>query len=264
VFSDVQESLPQTLANVEIILDMLKRYNKNVEQTLVMLPQGVAVADTVSKTFPGQAAINFGLTINQPAPCLTGFLPASEWRAPADTSQQPVPKGLYCKIPKDAQNVVRGARNYPCADIPGKRASSPEECRSNEPYTPLGTNPWFGDPNQVLNCPAPGARCDQPVNPGTVIPAPSINNGMNPLPANLLPQTPTGPTSDPLTPPGMGSVQCDGQQPNPCTYTAAAGNTAVYTPSSGEVVGPDGVKYNVSNSSNTGDDGWKEMLAPAS
>ena len=112
-----------------------------------------------------------------------------------------------------------------------------------------------------MNCPAPGARCDQPVNPGTVIPAPSINNGMNPLPANMVPGTPP-PTSDDLTAPGTGSVQCNGQQPNPCTYTAS--NAAVYSPASGELVGPDGVKYTVSNSSSTGDDGWKEMLAPVS
>jgi phospholipid/cholesterol/gamma-HCH transport system substrate-binding protein len=242
---------------------MLKRYNKGVEQALVLLPQGGSVGQAVAAPFPNQAALDLALTINQPTPCLTGFLPASEWRAPADTSQQPVPKGLYCKIPKDASNVVRGARNYPCADVPGKRAATPAECRSNEPYTPLGTNPWYGDPNQILSCPAPGARCDQPVNPGTVIPAPSINNGLNPLPASMLPPT-KPPTSDDLTAPGTGSVQCNGQQPNPCNYTAAAGNTAVYSPSSGEVVGPDGVKYNVSNSSITGDDGWKEMLAPAS
>jgi len=122
-------------------------------------------------------------------------------------------------------------------------------------------NPWIGDPTQIVNCPAPGARCDQPVNPGTVIPAPSINNGMNPLPANMVPGTPP-PTSDDLTAPGTGSVQCNGQQPNPCTYTAS--NAAVYSPASGELVGPDGVKYTVSNSSSTGDDGWKEMLAPVS
>ena len=52
--------------------------------------------------------------------------------------------------------MVRGARNYPCADVPGKRAATPQECRSNEPYVPLGTNPWYGDPNQIVNCPAPG------------------------------------------------------------------------------------------------------------
>ena len=262
-FSDVRESLPQTLANLEVVIDMLKRYHKGLEQAFVILPQGATVAQA-GTIFEGEGLLHFGLSIGQPPPCLTGFLPASEWRSPADTSMAPLPSGTYCKIPKDAQNVVRGARNYPCADVPGKRAATPKECRSNEPYIPLGTNPWYGDPNQIVNCPAPAARCDQPVKPGYVIPAPSVNNGMNPLPADQLP--PGGsprPVSDPLTPPNQGSVQCSGQQPNPCTYTPAPGS-AVYSPSSGEVVGPDGVKYSVSNSKNPGDDGWKEMLAPAS
>jgi phospholipid/cholesterol/gamma-HCH transport system substrate-binding protein len=254
-FSDVRESLPQTLANLEVVIDMLKRYHKGLEQALVILPQGAAVAQA-GTIFENEGLLHLGLSINQPPPCLTGFLPASEWRSPADTSMAPLPSGTYCKIPKDANNVVRGARNYPCADVPGKRAATPKECRGNEPYIPLGTNPWYGDPNQIVNCPAPAARCDQPVKPGFVIPAPSVNNGMNPLPADQLP--PGGspqPVSDPLTPPNSGSVQCSGQQPNPCTYTPAPGS-AVYSPSSGEVVGPDGVKYSVSNSKNPGDDGW--------
>ena len=262
VFSDVRDSLPQTLANLAVVIDLLKRYNKGVEQALVILPQGGA-AIQAGTIFPNEGLIHFALSINQPPACLTGFLPASEWRAPADTSMAPLPSGTYCKIPKDFQgNMVRGARNYPCADVPGKRAATPKECRSNEPYVPLGTNPWYGDPNQIRNCPAPGARCDQPVDPGRVIPAPTINTGMNPLPADRLPP-PTVPSSDPLTPPGQGTVQCSGQQPNPCIYTPAPGATAIYSPASGEVVGPDGVKYSVSNSSNPGDDGWKEMLAPA-
>jgi phospholipid/cholesterol/gamma-HCH transport system substrate-binding protein len=263
VFSDVRESLPQTLANLEVVIDMLKRYNKNVEQVLVVLPQGAAIAQTAT-IFAPEGLLHFGLGINIPPPCLTGFLPASQWRSPADTKTEPLPEGLYCKIPKDAPNAVRGARNYPCADVPGKRAATPRECRSEEPYVPLGTNPWYGDPNQIVDCPAAGARCTQPVNPGRVIPAPSINNGVNPLPASQLPPPEsTLPTSDPLTPPGQGSVTCSGQQPNPCIYTPAAGPSAVYSPSSGEVVGPDGVKYSVTNSSNSGDSGWKEMLAPA-
>jgi phospholipid/cholesterol/gamma-HCH transport system substrate-binding protein len=261
VFSDVRESLPQTLANLEIVIDMLKRYHKGLEQTLVIFPQGAAISQTVP--FKGAAALDFSLTLNQPPPCLTGFVPASEWRSPADTSTAPLPTGTYCKIPKDAQNVVRGARNYPCVDVPGKTAATPRECRSNEPYVPAGTNPWYGDPDQLLNCPAPGARCDQPVNPGTVIPAPSINNGVNPLPADKLPP-PAPIVSDPLSPPGSGTVQCSGQQPNPCIYTPASSTSAVYNPQRGEVVGPDGVRYTVNSSTNTGDDGWKEMLAPAS
>ncbi|MGP4055826.1 MCE family protein [Mycobacterium sp. 4D054] len=267
VFSDVRDSLPQTLANLAVVNDMLKRYNKGIEQTLVIYPQGGSLLQ-MGSIFEDGGLLHFGLSINQPPPCLTGFLPASEWRSPADTSTAPLPSGTYCKIPKDFQgNVVRGARNYPCADVPGKRAATPKECRSDEPYVPLGTNPWYGDPNQILPCPAPGARCDQRVAPGQVIPAPSVNNGMNPLPADQLPPPQSAaPSSDPVSRPGSGTVRCSGQQPNPCTYTPAQGppgTTAGYSPSSGEVVGPDGVRYNVSNSSNPGDDGWKEMLAPA-
>ncbi|OSC42016.1 virulence factor Mce family protein [Mycobacterium decipiens] len=264
VFSDVRDSLPQTLANLEVVLDMLKRYHAGVEELLVFLPQGAAIAQTVTSPFPGAASLDLAPTINQPPPCLTGFIPPSEWRSPADTSPRPLPTGTYCKIPHDAPALqVRGARNLVCVDVPGKRAATPKECRSTEPYVPAGTNPWYGDPNQLLTCPAPAARCDQPVKPGLVIPAPSINTGQNPAPADQVQGSPP-PVSDPLQRPGSGTVQCNGQQPNPCVYTPAPGPSAVYNPASGELVGPDGVKYAVENSSTTGDDGWKEMLAPAS
>ncbi|MEZ0365591.1 MCE family protein [Mycobacterium sp. pUA109] len=273
VLGGLRDSLPQTLANLEIFFDMFKRYHGYLEGILVALPQEASAAQTATLPFESEhrALLPLGLTINQPPPCMTGFLPASEWRSPADTSLQPLVDDLYCKIPKDAQNVVRGARNIPCADVPGKTAATPKECRSDKPYVPLGTNPWYGDPNQIRNCPAPGARCDQPVDPGRVIPAPSINNGVNPAPADKLPppsgSSPGGtppPVSDPLTRPGTGTVECNGQQPNPCVYTPGAAPSAIYSPSSGQLVGPDGVRYTVDNSSNTGDDGWKEMLAPVS
>lgn len=268
VLGGVRETLPQTLANTAIVLDILKRYRPYLEAILVALPQEATTAQAVTAPYENEARalLDLGLTINQPAPCFTGFLPASDWRSPADTSSQQAESGLYCKIPKDTTaNVVRGARNFPCADVPDKRAATPAECREDKPYEPLGTNPWYGDPEQIRNCPAAGARCDQPVDPGRVIPAPSINNGMNPLPADRLPppalQTPI---NDPLSRPGSGTVQCNGQQPNPCVYTPNAGPAAVYSPSSGELVGPDGVRYIVDNTTHTGDDGWKEMLAPVS
>jgi phospholipid/cholesterol/gamma-HCH transport system substrate-binding protein len=262
VFGDVRESLPQTLANLEIVADMLKRYNKGVEQLMVFLPEIAAVGQTLVASAPGSVLLGFNLSINNPPPCMTGFLPASQWRSPAETSMAPLPSGTYCKIPQDTPaNVVRGARNYPCVDVPGKRAATPRDCRDNKPYVPLGTNPWYGDPNQLRNCPAPGARCDQPVDPGRVIPAPSINNGLNPAPADRLPAPPP-PIDDPLQRPGSGTVQCNGQQPNPCIYTPAS-PSAIYVPSSGEVVGADGSKYTLEDSNHLGDDGWKDMLAPA-
>lgn len=262
VFGDVRESLPQTVANLEVVADMLKRYNAGLEQLLVFLPEIGSVAQTLIASAPGAVLLTLNLSLNNPPPCLTGFLPASEWRSPADTSVAPLPTGTYCKIPQDTQaNDVRGARNYPCVDVPGKRRATPRECRDDKPYVPLGTNPWYGDPNQIRNCPAPGARCDQPVDPGRVIPAPSVNNGMNPVPADRLPP-PAPPVTDPLQRPGSGSVRCNGQQPNPCTYTPA-GPSAIYLPSSGEVVGPDGAQYLLEDSRHTGDNGWKDMLAPA-
>ncbi|OMC52572.1 mammalian cell entry protein [Mycobacterium sp. IS-2888] len=264
VFNDVRDSLPQTLANLEVVFDLLKRYHTGLEQVLVFLPQGASIAQTVGAPFPNQAALDLGLSINWPPPCLTGFVPASEWRSPADTSMVPLPSGTYCKIPMDTPaNSVRGSRNIPCVDIPGKRAATPRECRDPRPYVPAGTNPWYGDPNQILTCPAPAARCDQSVRPGMVIPAPSINNGMNPAPSDRVAGTPP-PTSDPLSRPGSGTVTCNGQQPNPCVYTPGGGPpSAVYSPQSGQLIGPDGVKWSVENSTKTGDDGWKEMLAPA-
>ena len=262
-FGDVREALPQTLANLAIIIDMLKRYHTGIEQFLVFLPQGASIAQTVATSSAPLGALDVATTINEPPPCLTGFIPASQWRSPADTNDLPVPDGLYCKIPKDTPaNGVRGARNFPCVDPPGKRAATVQECRDPKPYVPLGTNPWYGDPNQIKNCPAPGARCDQPITPGIVEQAPSVDTGLNPAPADRVPGTPP-PVSDPLQRPGSGSVQCNGQQPNPCVYTPGGPPTAIYSPQSGELIGPDGVKYAVQNSSNTGDDGWKEMLAPA-
>ena len=224
-------------------------------------------AQMATAAFPGYAALDNALTINQPPPCMTGFLPASQWRSPADTSLAPLPSGTYCKIPQDAPaNAVRGARNIPCVDVPGKRAATPRECRDPKPYVPLGTNPWYGDPNQIRNCPAPGARCDQPVDPGHVIPGAVGQQRPEPTArrqAAARRATPP-PISDPLQRPGSGTVECNGQQPNPCVYVPGGPPAAVYSPQSGELAGPDGAKYAVDNSSKTGDDGWKDMLAPAS
>jgi phospholipid/cholesterol/gamma-HCH transport system substrate-binding protein len=264
LFTDVRETLPQTLANGAIATDMLRRYHKNLEETLVFFPQFGTIAQSITAAFPDGAGLNIPAGLfNPPPPCLTGYMPANQWRAPADTSDADIPESSYCKVPQDQQNAVRGVRNIECVDVPGKRAPTPKDCRSDKPYIPLGTNPWYGDPNQIRNCPAPGARCDQPVEPGHVIPAPSIATGLVPLPASQLPGSPP-PKNDPLQRPGSGTVECNGQQPNPCIYTPNGGgpSVAVYDVQSAEVEGPDGVKFSVENSSDPGDDGWKAMLAP--
>ncbi len=154
VFSDVRESLPQTLANLEVVIDMLKRYNKNVEQVLVVLPQGAAIAQTAT-IFAPEGLLHFGLGINIPPPCLTGFLPASQWRSPADTKTEPLPSGLYCKIPKDAPNAVRGARNYPCADVPGKRAATRGSAAARSPTSRWAPTPGTATRTRSSTAPPP-------------------------------------------------------------------------------------------------------------
>ena len=86
------------------------------------------------------------------------------------------------------------------------------------------------------------------------------------------------PISDPVSTPGQGTAQCADPaagvdirgvqpgwpQPGQCNYTPATKTSATYNASSGEITGPDGTKYTVKNSTTTGDDGWKEMLAPVS
>ena len=69
VFSDVRESLPQTLANLEIVLDMLKRYHKGVEQLLVAYPQGASEGQTVTTRLPGLRRARH-LADDQPAPAV--------------------------------------------------------------------------------------------------------------------------------------------------------------------------------------------------
>jgi phospholipid/cholesterol/gamma-HCH transport system substrate-binding protein len=59
---------------------------------------------------------------------------------------------MYCRVPQDSMWDVRGARNYPCITVPGKRAPTAKMCESDEQYVPLndGLN-WKGDPNATLS-----------------------------------------------------------------------------------------------------------------
>lgn len=55
---------------------------------------------------------------------------------------------IYCRIPQDASQDVRGLRNAPCETKPGKRAPTAAMCESDENYVPLNDgNNWKGDPN---------------------------------------------------------------------------------------------------------------------
>ena len=151
----VQPTLPVVLANLVSVGQVAVTYQPAVEQLLVLLPQAVQMvqgplvmgADT-KQPYAG-FNLDFNLNLNLPPACTTGFLPAQQRRTPAEVDNPDrSPGDLYCRVPQDSPFNVRGARNYPCLTVPGKRAPTVKMCESDENYVPLndGYN-WKGDPN---------------------------------------------------------------------------------------------------------------------
>lgn len=155
----LQPTLPILLSNLVTLGKVGVTYNAAIEQLLVLFP--VVTADFIAATIPNSNSkrpyaglnLSFNLNINLPPPCTTGYLPATQIRPPTmvDTPERP-PEPMYCRIPQDSWLNVRGARNFPCLNKPGKRAPTAAMCESDEEYVPLndGFN-WKGDPNGTLS-----------------------------------------------------------------------------------------------------------------
>ncbi|MFC9835511.1 MCE family protein [Rhodococcus sp. NPDC127530] len=197
LFNELQPTLPILMANLTSLGQVGVTYNRSLEQLLVLLPPSVSMVKTVlvpDADTTKQAMLDFNLNLNAPAPCTTGFLPASERRdGAALDSPTRTADAIYCALPQDSPEVVRGARNLPCMDKPGKRAPTVEICKSDEEYVPKGTNPWIGNPTPTTD---------------------------NPLAAegNAVAQVPPAPAARP----GVGVVRYN---PNSGEYTASDGTT---------------------------------------
>src|SRR6202453_3161654 len=151
LFEQIKPTLPVLLANLTTIGQIGITYHPSLEQVLVLLPASVAWDQTAgSRTCPdGQSRGDFALTVDDPPICTVGFLPPSQWRSPADTSDIDTPDGMYCKLPQDSPLAVRGARNYPCMGHPGKRAPTVEICNSDKPFMPLAMRQHVLGPSPV-------------------------------------------------------------------------------------------------------------------
>lgn len=224
----LQPTVPVLAANLASIAPVLVTYRADLEQLLVLLPQGIAGVQAISLANRGTRQgykggyLSFNLNTNLPPPCTTGFLPAQQQRVASLQDYPDRPTGdLYCRIPQDSPFNVRGARNIPCETRPGKRAPTVKMCESDENYVPLndGLN-WKGDPNSTLS-------------------------------GQGIPQLPPG------TPP---------PPPPTAVPTAAAPPIAVagYDPVTGMYVGPDGRVYTQSNLSSSAnkETSWQQLLLP--
>jgi phospholipid/cholesterol/gamma-HCH transport system substrate-binding protein len=227
LFDQLQPTLPIVLANLVSVGEVAVTYQPNLEQLLVLLPQGTAVTQAVGVAKNGTKQdymgdyLTLNLNLNIPPPCNTGFLPPQQQRPPTFEDYPDRPAGdVYCRVPQDGAFNVRGARNIPCVTVPGKRAPTAKMCESNENYVPLndGYN-WKGDPNATLS-------------------------------GQAVPQLPPGSPPAEATPP-----------PGPAPPPLAA---AEYDPANGTYVGPDGRVYTQSNlaPSATEERTWQTMLLP--
>jgi phospholipid/cholesterol/gamma-HCH transport system substrate-binding protein len=224
----VSPALPVLFANLVSLGDIAVVYRHDIEQLLVLLPQGIAAmaaivvpSSNTKQEYKG-AQLDFNLNINLPPPCTTGYLPPTQRRSPAsvDAPDRPAAE-LYCRVPQDSEFNVRGVRNIPCEAKPWKRAPSVELCESDEEYVPLneGYN-WKGDPNATTS-------------------------------GQGVPQYPPG--QDPRLPPPRGTAPIPPQAPLA---------VATYDPASGTYVGPDGHRYTESDLANPRAKTWQSLLVP--
>ncbi|GAB89619.1 MCE family protein [Gordonia rhizosphera] len=155
LLDSVKLTLPVLLANVTSVGRLAVTYNAGLEQILVLLPPAIS---TIQAVQPNRNGTKWGLGdfrlsgLSDPPACTVGFLPPSQWRSPQDTSDIDTPDGLYCQLPQSSPIGVRGARNIPCANKPGKRAPTAAMCNSDEEFHPLATRqpllgPYPFDPN---------------------------------------------------------------------------------------------------------------------
>ncbi|MFC0433287.1 MCE family protein [Kutzneria buriramensis] len=128
----LRPTLPMLLGNMIATGQVVRTYLPGVEQLLSTYPATVAVIQGMLLRHGGIAA-TLRLNINDPPPCTTGFLSNPQRRDPSDTKDIPAPRDLYCKVTPADPRVVRGARNTPCLNAPGRRGASPEQCLEQEP-----------------------------------------------------------------------------------------------------------------------------------
>ncbi|QKT08457.1 MCE family protein [Gordonia sp. X0973] len=236
LFDSMKMSLPLLVDNLGVASKTLAVYEPNMRQILVLYPRLLDVLITAVNTGDVErygANADFALGFQDPGTCTVGFLPASQWRPGSATTARELPPGLLCRVPQDQNLAVRGSRNFPCVEFPGRRAPTPAECRTG--YKPLAKqNVPF--PNGLpfgLKWQGPGSG------PGV---APAAYNDPGPT-GTVVPATPA-------------QYRKDGDKP--------AVYSTTYDPKTGDYVGPDGKIYNagLGRDAQGKTTSWQQMINP--
>ena len=251
LLTQVKPTLPVLLANLTTVGQIGVTYNPALEQLLVLLPPYLAATQSYGSSLnnpTGMALSEFSLTLGDPPACTVGFLPPSSWRSPADLSDVDTPDGLYCKLPQDSPIGVRGTRNFPCMEQPGKRAPTVEICESDKPFEPLAMRqhvlgPYPIDPGLLAQGVPPDDRIDfsdQIFGPLQGTPPPPQQPNLAPAP---------GPGAVPAAPSSFGQRE-DGP---PVAV-------ATYNPQSGQYSTPGGEVFTQTNLGDRAPQSWRDLL----
>ncbi|MEU0494997.1 virulence factor Mce family protein [Mycobacterium sp. NPDC006124] len=219
-FDGIRPNFPMLAANLANFGRIGVIYRKSIEQALVIFPPLIAALNTVAGGVPADEGgkLDFKVDLGDPPPCLTGFIPPQLIRTPADTTLRELPTDLYCKTAQNEPSVVRGARNYPCQEFPGKRAPTVQLCRDPRGYVPIGSNPWRGPP-VPYDTPVTNDRNITPPNKFPNIP-PGADYDPGPPVVQLPPGVPPGPGPAPNAPFPLPVPPNDNGPPPPLPYYA--------------------------------------------
>ncbi|ORV51814.1 mammalian cell entry protein [Mycolicibacter engbaekii] len=199
-FSGIRASFPTLAASMANFGRIGVIYRKSIEQALVVFPALMAALMTVAGGVPMEEGVklDFKIDMHDPPPCTVGFLPFTDMRSPADETVRDLPKDLYCKAAQNDSVAVRGARNYPCMEYPGKRAPTIQLCRDPRGFVPIGSNAWRGPP-VPYGTPVTDPRMTNPMNKFPYIP-PEADYDPGPPVVALPPGVPAGPGPAPNPP----------------------------------------------------------------
>ncbi|MEZ0341090.1 MCE family protein [Mycobacterium sp. pV006] len=247
LLAEIKPTLPVLLANMTSVGQVGIAYHPSLEQLLVLLPPYLAATQSYGSSLQnptGMALSEFTMTLGDPPACTVGFLPPSSWRSPADESDIDTPDGLYCKLPQDSPIGVRGTRNFPCMEQPGKRAPTVEICESDKPYEPLAMRqhvlgPYPIDPSLL----AQGIPPDDRIDFGDQIFGPA--EGTAPAPAAAPPAGAAVPAA-----PSSSTVP---QGDSPVAF-------ATYNPQTGQYATPDGGVFTQADLGQGKAQGWEDLL----
>lgn len=285
LLNQLKPTLPVLLANLSTVGQVAVTYRPGIEQLLVLLPPYIAAEQSLGLPWNNPTGLplgDFNINLGDPPVCTAGFLPPSSWRSPADTSDIDTPDGLYCKLPQDSPIAVRGARNSPCMDKPGKRAPTVAICKSDKPFEPLAMRPhalgpYTFDPNLIAQGIPPDDRVnlsDNVYGPAEGTPMPADPNAVPPAP---VPGAPPAEVPPPVgVPPAAPPVEVapTGPAPGPTDPALApsafhpSGGPSVaaaeYDPDTGRFITADGQVLRQSNLAEHGwATSWQQLLPTA-